>query len=81
MQYVIFLWSLERQASAELGGYVKFALYRDVLLHSAATIEGSLHHALERHVKEKGVPVEDIMPKEEQYKNPINLHNSAQIKL
>ena len=68
------MWKLEKQVSDELGGHVKFALYRDVLLHTAAIIEGTLHHALERYVKDGGIPASDIMPKEEQYKKPIVLH-------
>ena len=31
MQYIIFLWLLERRASTELGGYVKSAPYRIVI--------------------------------------------------
>lgn len=71
-QYIIFLVTVDIEVNAS--GPVRYSLYRDVVIHTAAIIESSLHYCLKRLIDKGAVRSSDIMPSSWEFKNPMTIH-------
>jgi hypothetical protein len=67
LQYIIFLITLGEEL--KLPGPVLYSIYKNIILHTASIIEGSLHYTLNTLIKRKKLDSEKVMSKEDIYSN------------
>lgn len=73
-QYVIFLITIEEELT--LQGPVSYSIFKNMVLNTAAIVEGTLHHLLNQLIKEKRIDPETILTKEEKYSNKKILYTT-----
>lgn len=74
LQYVIFLITIEEELT--LQGPVSYSIFKDMVLNTAAIVEGTLHYLLNQLIKEKRIDPEKILTKEEKYSNKKILYTT-----
>ena len=72
MQYVIFLYSLEREY--ELPGATTYSAFKTIILYTASIIESLINYKLKELIKEGKIESSEIMTIEEKYIHIANLH-------
>ena len=73
-QYIIFLISLEEEIT--LPGPITYSLFKNIILHTASIVEGSLHYTLDTLIKRKKIDPKEVMPKEDNYSNKNVLYTT-----
>ncbi len=66
-QYVIFLITIEEELT--LQGPVSYSIFKNMVLNTAAIVEGSLHYLLDELIRENQVDPNKIFSREEKYTN------------
>ena len=67
LKYIIFLFTIEKEIS--LPGPITYSLFKNIILHTASIVEGSLHYTLDTLIKRKKLDLKEVMPKEDNYSN------------
>lgn len=66
-QYVIFLITMEEEIT--LQGPISYSIFKNIILNTAAIVEGSLHHLVGELIKRDELNPDKLFPKEEIYSN------------
>ena len=74
LQYVTFLIMVEEEFT--LQGPISYSLYKNIILHTASIVEGTLHHLLEALIKRKEIDSEKVLGNEEIYVNKKVLYKT-----
>jgi hypothetical protein len=71
---VIFLITIEEEI--ELQGPVSYSIFKNIILNTAAIVEGALHHLLKQLIEDKRIDPEKILTKEDKYSNKKILYTT-----
>lgn len=72
MQYVFFLYSLEREY--ELPGATTYSAFKTIILYTASIVESLLNYKLKELIKEGKIESSEIMAVEDKYIHIADLH-------
>jgi len=71
LQYLIFLITIEEEIT--LPGPTSYSLFKNIILHTASIVEGTLHYTLQELIRRKELDENKLFPKEDKYRNKVTL--------